>query len=281
MAGVTQLPTLPSVYSSLQKVLSNPHVSARDVSSVVEQDQALASKLLRIVNSAYYGFPGKISSLNRTIVLLGFTEVRNLSLSISVMGSFAHKNSSTEFNYENFWRHAIGVAVCSGILAKKAGPSICGSHEEAFVAGLIHDIGIILEHQLFSDEFKQATQIASKENRYIIDAEKKVLGFSHDESGAFLSETWNLPKKLCNAVEYHHNPANRKHDAINYPIIATVHIADIIANMLGLGTSADSLIMQPDKVSWGTLGINISALEEIAEECLQAFDEMVGCLLTD
>lgn len=281
MAGVTQLPTLPVVFSRLQKTLSNPGTSAQDVSKVIEQDQALSSKLLRIVNSAYYGFPGKISSLSRAIVILGFSEVNHLTLSISVMNTFSQNNTSSEFNYEDFWRHAIGVAVCSGQIAKKSGFAVVGSHEEAFVAGLIHDIGIILEDLLFKNDFDLAIKTASKENLYLTVAEKKVLGFSHDECGAFLSESWNLPKKLCSAVGCHHFPSSRKHDSTHFPLISIVHLADIIATVLGLGTNTDPFITQPSKECWAVLGIKMSDIEEIAEESILAYEDMVSCLMSE
>jgi HD-like signal output (HDOD) protein len=281
LVGIQQLPTLPIVYLNLQKAMTKSSVSAREISSIVEQDQSLTTKLLRVVNSAYYGFPGRISTLGRTIVLLGFNEVKHVALSISVMKAFQGVNADNGFDIAQFWRHAIGVAVCSGIFAKRIGPSLCASHEEAFVAGLLHDIGKIVEDQFIHDKFSEVVKSSKDEKISIHEAELRVFGFSHEMTGEFLASTWNLPKELCAVCGFHHTPLAKKSEKMLFPIISVVHFADIFATVLGLGNGGDPFVMLPVKDCWNTLGIGIEDLEPIAEECIATYDDMIQCLMSD
>jgi putative nucleotidyltransferase with HDIG domain len=279
LQNVNQLPTLPIVYDRLQKALSNPLVSVKDVSKVIEQDQSLTSKLLHIVNSAYYGFPGKISSLSRAIVILGFNEVKHLTLSISVLSTFNKQAKGSNFDYSAFWKHSIAVAVLSGIIAKKYCTSKVFSHEEAFVAGLLHDIGNLIEDQYIADLFTEVLKIQETETKYHWEAEKEVMGFTHEEAGELLAEKWNLPQVLIDTIGFHHTVIARKSYSAIFPVISVVHLADIIAFALGYGYGHSSYVSSPVIDCVQTVGLKTDDLKEIVEQGISISEEMYGFLL--
>ncbi len=278
LADVRQLPTLPVVYSRLQNVLQNPKVSAREVGNVIEQDQALASKLLRIVNSAYYGFPSKISTMSKTVVILGFNEVKHLSLSICILKMFESNQKAGDFDHLEFWRHSIGVAVCAGILAKKSGVSKISSHEEAFVAGLLHDIGLIAQDQYIHGLFVKAVQKKQADNMYLYEAEKEIMGFTHEETGMFLTETWNLPPQLQATTGFHHIPIAKKGSSL-FNLVSVVHIADIVAVALGFGSKGDPFVPKYYRECLDALGLTVADIESSIDEIVRVYKEMSYCLI--
>ena len=281
LQNVGQLPTLPLVYSRLQKVLADPRVSARQVSTVIEQDQSLVSKMLRIVNSVYYSFPRKISTVSQAVVILGFNEVKHLALSISILNAFDKSPDNTGFDQVEFWRHCLGVAICSGLLAKKAGAAKCGSHEEAFVAGLLHDIGKLVEHQYMHQLFQAVLQKRQAEDLLLYDAEKSCLGFTHEETGEYLIESWKLPLPLVAVTGFHHTPLTKKSNTSLFSLISIIHIADIIVRSLGLGSGGDPFVPPLNIECWKQIGLEVDSLENITLETEQSFKEMVHFLIPE
>lgn len=265
---IDDLPTLPSVIIRITEQVNNPRSSARDLARVIVDDQVLTARLLRLVNSSFYGFPQKISTVTDAIVLLGFDAIRNLLLTTSIFNMFTGMNKKKKAWQEDFWDHSLGCAV---------GAKVIGNHirydkvEELFVSGLLHDIGKIVEMLFFPEDFENVASIIKEKNILMKSAEDEALGYTHADLGKLLAEKWNLPKKLVNAIEFHHEP----HDAGRFiQEAAVVHLADILCRALDIGSGGDNKMPVLNKIAWETLHIKLSAIEPIMEKIKLEFEDI-------
>lgn len=281
-SNVYQLPTLPEVYSRLRQVLSNPKTSAQEVASIIEQDQALSSKVLKIVNSAFYGFPQRVSTISHATVILGFNEIRNIAFSASVINMFSQDGEGQLFDYKGFWEHALGVAVCARIIAKKVGTAFIKNPEEAFIAGLMHDVGKITQEQYMHKEYLPVLELAKENKLSLREAEKEILGFDHQEVGEYLAENWNLPSILSVAIGYHHTPRAFPHEDPSYPMVCVVHIANTMVRALNLGWGGDRFVPNIESSTWEALKLTKSDIEKIMNDTVTAVEELtdMGILKT-
>lgn len=278
---IQQLPTLPTIYNKLSNSIGDPKTSARKVSGIIEDDQALTIKIFKIINSAFYSFPQKITTISHAVVLLGFNEIKHIALAASIIDLFGETGEEQRFNHDEFWKHSLAVGVCSRIIAKKVGAMKIKDAEEAFTAGLVHDIGKIVEDQFMHDEFAKMLLIRDKLQTSMRDAEMKTFGFTHQEVGQFLSERWQLPDSFAGVIGYHNSPANSKVDTRLQILIAVVHIADILVHALELGNGGDSFIPQIDDASWELLGFSKSYIEIIMSETKKGFEDVADILSKD
>ena len=265
---VEDLPTLPRTVLRITELVNNPGTSARDLADVVVDDQVLTARLLRLVNSSFYGFPRKISTVTGAIVLLGFDAIRNLLLTTSILDLFSNKNRKTDFNREKLWDHSIGCAV---------GAKIIGSYlkyervEELFVAGLLHDIGKIVEMLFLPKDFAQIVSIVEKENILLFSAEERVLGYTHADLGRLLAKKWSLPSKIEAVIANHHQPDAADDFKLEAAII---HLSDILCRALDIGSGGDSRIPALNKSAWEVLGLDISAVEPVMHAIETEFDSI-------
>ena len=232
---VIGLPSLPTVVTQLINLVGDPATSARDISQLISADQALTAKILKVANSAFYGFPRKIATVQLAIVVLGFETVKNLGLSVAVLKRFHAGKAHPLFDRQQFWEHAIGCGVAARMLVRKRNRKLEG---EAFVAGVLHDIGKLILIEYFPDEFGESLELACDELLTISEAEMKVIGVTHAEIGGWLAEKWNLPESLVQAITYHHNPL-----AIEEPseIRMVTHAANALTRHNHIGQAGDSL----------------------------------------
>jgi putative nucleotidyltransferase with HDIG domain len=248
--NISNLPSHPIVIERITKLLANPRTSAEEIGKVLTTDQALASKALKLVNSAFYGFPGRISTISHAIVILGFSTIKNIVLTASIFDSFRGKGKSNEyFNLEKLWYHSIACGAACQALAKTVGTA---DREESFIAGLIHDIGKIILCHYLPEDFESVIINTRNYNVLFYESEKKLFDTSHDEIGGYLARCWNLPKNLENAVRYHHQPSPA-HD--HYLISALVHAADIFVRALDYGNGGDEKIPIISEQVWKTLDL--------------------------
>ena len=267
--NISSIPTLPTVIERLTRLLQNPKTSAEEVGKAITTDQALASKVLKLVNSAFYGFPGRISTITHAIVILGFSTVKNVVLTASIFDAFRNKGEgSPVFNLEDFWLHSIACGAASLSIAKQLGSN---EKEECFIAGLIHDIGKIILCQYMPQEFNFAIDQSRKNTQLFYETEKKLFDSTHEEVGGYLAERWNLPMDLQNAVKFHHNP-QPSHD--HYMVTAIVHCADIIVRALDYGNGGDDCMPMISDNVWKNLGLDnvnlLSLLENVHDEIEKA-----------
>ena len=256
---IDDLPTLPRTVLQITGLVNDPKSSAKDLARVITDDQVLTVRLLKLVNSSFYGFPQRISTVTGAIVLLGFDAIRNLLLTTSVFDLFANRNRQIRRDQERFWDHSLGCAV---------GAKVIGNYlrhdkiEELFVSGLLHDIGKIVEMMFLPDEFSKIVAAVKRENILMTTAENNVLGYNHAEVGKLLAEKWNLPVKLVQVIAHHHHPDNAGSFAVE---AAIVHLADIFCRALNMGYGGDNKIPPLDTLAWERLKIQTSAIEGIME----------------
>jgi putative nucleotidyltransferase with HDIG domain len=227
------LPTLPDVVARVMQIVSNPLTTAEDLNQVISLDQALTFKVLRLANSAYYGFPREITHITQAVTILGFNTIRNLALSVSVHRMLFADRDKGLFNYRDFWKHCVAVGVCARILCRRLGYK---SEENAFTAGLLHDIGKSLLERLDHAGLLSAIEASRERGQALWRMEQERLGVDHAAIGAHLAEIWNLPAELRLAIERQHSPAV---DGPPDPLVAAVHAANQICRQLELGSDGD------------------------------------------
>src|SRR2546421_5156025 len=195
---LADLPPLPAVVTRIMQTINNPMTGADELSRLIALDQGLSSKILRIVNSAYYGFPKRISTVTHAVVILGFNTVRNLVLGVSAFGMLSQKASASGLNRRLFWEHSVATAVAASTLSKHKKPKTRTVVEEAFLAGLLHDIGELFLDCYFPVQYAVAIARAASEGMDVIEAEQSILGLNHVMIGQKIAEQWNFPASLVN-----------------------------------------------------------------------------------
>jgi putative nucleotidyltransferase with HDIG domain len=231
---IIQLPTLPTIVTQLIALVGNPRSSAREIAQLVSTDQALTAKILKVANSAFYGFAREIATVQLAIVVLGLEMVKNLGLSVTVLKRFSSGREHRLFDRQRFWEHAIGCGVAGRLLARRLKRNSLA--DEAFVAGVLHDIGKLILIEYFTDEFSEALELAQAEGISIEAAEEKTLGVTHADIGGWLAEKWNLPPNLVNAIAFHHHP-----NLLEAPedVVLFVHMANALIRYNQVGSSGD------------------------------------------
>jgi putative nucleotidyltransferase with HDIG domain len=261
LENVSSIPTLPIVIEKITRLLQNPSTSAEEIGKAITTDQALASKVLKLVNSAFYGFPGKISTITHAVVILGFATVKNVVLTASIFDAFSKRVSlSRNFDLEKFWLHSIACGAASQCIAKHIGFS---AKEECFIAGLIHDVGKILMCNYLPEEFEMVLSDRIQKDGLFYESENSVLHITHQELGGIIAERWNLPSELQNAVKNHHYQTPSKEFST---VTGIVHAADILVRALGIGNGGDNKIPQMSELVWTNLGLENIQLQTLLED---------------
>ena len=258
LGKIKALPTLSLVVAKVIQVVSNPLTSASDLSRIITVDQALTAKVLRLANSAFYGFPFRIKNITQAVSILGFDTIRNLALTVSVYKVFTGENE-TDFSHQDFWKHCVGVAICANLLAKKIKYK---SPEGAFTAGLLHDIGKNFFEQYMHKEYGDVLKYAREKNLTIYQAEQEKLAIDHAVVGKMMAEKWNLPPELAAGIAAHHHPEGEDEESVMAHII---NVADIMCKKKGIGFSGDSVVMPVSKE-----GRELFNLDEAGEAELMA-----------
>lgn len=267
MARVTDISSLPEITTRIVQVVEDPKSTAQDMHDVVRNDPALASKILKVVNSAFYGLPSQIASLDRAIVMLGLSAVKNVALAASLARLFRPGTISERFSARDLWTHCISVGVCARLLAEKAHLS----PEEAFVAGLVHDMGLLVEFQLFPGKLKQAVDQCEQSGQPFTAIETAVIGADHQAFGAALATKWKFPPTLRSVIGYHHNPVALQPEARRF--VTLVHVADTICCHNEFGFYVTGRHQEVTDELLGVIGVSEAQVGELLEILTSRIEE--------
>lgn len=235
------LPTIPNVMADVLNAIEDPDINASRLAKIIETDQSLTAKILKTANSPYYGFVRKISTIDLAIVVMGLNTIKEIVLSL-VVHKFFSKIDPRVFNVKHFWEYSVFCGSTARLLARKLGYKLAG---EAFVAGLMHDIGILILVEYFKNDYKNVFNLAYNSKLSELEAEKKLLGFTHAEIGFWIAEKWNLPAPLCNSILNHHTHFSNflknkslvtesvDFNEIAQPLTAIVSLAEWFAFIMG------------------------------------------------
>lgn len=224
MSRVHELPTLPAVAVQVNSMLEDLNTSVKELALVIEKDHAIVPKLLKLVNSAFFGFKNKVSNIAHAVMLMGFSTVRNAVVSISVIDSFSFHGQQRGFDIVGAWRHAINVAVAGQHLDRLTGGRF---RDTVFTAGLIHDIGKLIMLKYYEQRFGEVIKAMEENEEPFSKAELRHFPISHAVIGARLAMQWNLPESLTMVIAYHHKPDKYRPDD-DLPML--IHTADAFVN---------------------------------------------------
>ena len=257
---VRDLPALPAAVLRVMQLTDDPKASAADVARAMASDQALALRVLKLANSAFYGASRRISTVSEAVVILGMRTTRNLVMATGCQDMLEVSVGGYAMPRGALWRHSLACGSAAQALAIRAKYR---ATEEAFVAGLLHDIGKVVLNMYLKEQFVKVLIRAAGGKITYVEAEREILGFDHAEAGARLLERWNLPANLVSAVRYHHRPLQDEPKSL-LPCI--VHVADAICLTLGIGLGMDGLTyaLQPEALA--ALNLTDADFEEVANQ---------------
>ena len=261
LSRIGDIATLPAVTVKIIEIVENPKSTARDLHEVIKNDPALSAKVLKVVNSAFYGLPGQIASVDRAIVLLGLSAVKNIAIASSIARMFRGEKLTEQFSAKDVWEHSVAVGVAARGLAREAGNK--AEAEEIFLAGLIHDLGILVERQAYGEKLTEAiNRTLAGEDGYIA-CEEQVFGANHQLFGSALAGKWKFPRHLRAAIGYHHDAARVAEEM--QQVVAIVQIADIMAcqEKLGFYLTAEKGELTPELL--GLAQVSPSMVETVRE----------------
>lgn len=268
LKSVRDLPPLPQSVERVLQLTDDPQSSVGEVAAAVSMDQALVADILKLANSAYYGFSRRIGTIQEAIVLLGFATVRSLIFASSVKGLLGRKMEGYFLEAGELWHHSLGCAVAARVVAKRARYR---GVENAFVAGLLHDIGKVVLSFYVRDQFAAIVELTKGSDMSFIQAERQVLGIDHCEVGSAIAQHWNLPDDLAAAIRDHHQPS-RAGEARD--LASIVHLADALCLMMGVGIGGDGLLYPLCLDVVGQLGLDARDIESLLSEVTTAIADI-------
>ncbi|MGV1098442.1 HDOD domain-containing protein [Thiovibrio sp. JS02] len=260
---IKNLPTLPGIVLKLTKMAEDPDTTTEQMGKVISKDHILAAKLLKLVNSAFCGFPQRISSLNSAIILLGFNVIKSLIISASIFEVMESQDIE-------LWEHSLGSAVVCSVLAKRLGVK---DPEEVSTAGLIHDIGKVAIKMELPREYELITEMVQSKKISRLEAEREVLGLDHAEVGGWLARSWNLPNKLVEPIATHHDPRLAKDEQL---ASAIVHFGNVMIRGMGYGHAGDIWVPPLSNRAWRMLELTPTDLDLVLEEVEEKLWDVKG-----
>jgi HD-like signal output (HDOD) protein len=264
---VTNISTLPEVTANIVATVEDPKSTAASLHKIVAHDPALATRILKVVNSAFYGLPGQIGSVERAIVLLGLNAIKNIAVATSLGQLFRSVKLCEGFTAKDLWTHCIAVGVTARELARQMKVPIA---DEAFLAGLIHDTGLLVSLQVWPDKLKLACETAQKTERDFCEVEREIVGVDHQQLGQGLAELWKFPRSCQLVSGYHHQPVALSDN--NRLLVTLVFVADTLCCKQNRGFNLTALRQKYE--DGGILDVQMDPM--LIEQTAARLDELVS-----
>ncbi|HVX86282.1 MAG TPA: HDOD domain-containing protein [Phycisphaerae bacterium] len=271
--AVSHIATLPEITVKIIQLVENPKSTAQDLHKLISNDPALVARILKVVNSAFYGLPGQIGSINRAIVLLGLNAVKNIVIAASLAKLFRGGRVSAQFSAKELWSHSVGVGVMAKLITGKLNGQL---PDEAFLAGLIHDIGILVELQSMRESLVEVAEKATREERRYIDIETQVIGVDHQALGAGLTAKWKFPRSFQYVTGHHHHPMALAMEC--RWLACVVHVADHVCTRENIGYSLTCKGEALDPAVLEELKLPMETVNELAKQLPEALKETEALL---
>ncbi len=264
------LPTMPQIYLEIKEILEDSSSESPDrIVEVIQRDPSISARLLRCANSAFFGQMYQVDTVKKAMVVLGMQIVEALVLSMSVFESLSSEAPEVRgFNRKAFWIHSISCGTVAKLTVEEASMDQ-NIANRAFTAGLLHDLGKLVEDQYLHDQFEKAIGIAHQKKVLLQQAEQEVMGTTHTEIGAYLAEWWSLPSFLVNSIQWHHTPhlCDEEHE-----VVAAVHVADVLVHQFEIGASGNFCSPSANSESWSRFGLSedwLSSAQAIVERSIE------------
>lgn len=271
---IEEIPTLSPMLQKVVSLIKSSSSDAQDVTDVISRDPSLTSKVLKVSNSAYYGFSQSVDTLERAVMVLGFNMISSLAMSVGIIRTLSSKGKSGRFSKKRLWIHSLAVATIMKEMGDRLGRK--EDSDSLFVIGLLHDIGKVVLDQFFSEEYSQALEeTGCLESAGVCAAEEKYFGMDHGEVGSILLKRWNFPKAIYGLVAMDHK--TDVPEGINAADVAMLHVADILSKEAGMGVSESITPSGIRKTDMDTLGIGNKEVDQLrsflteAKEGIYAF----------
>lgn len=263
LAGVEELPPMPEVVFKAQALLADSESSAKELAALLETDQSIATKVLKMANSAFYGMSGRVSSIQHASLVLGY---KNLSEIISVAGaqkSLEKKLPGYGLESEDLWRHSLSVALGSKMIASRKNPEL---EMVAHTAGLVHDVGKIILDPFVVEAKETFDSFLLQEQQTYLMAEQQILGFDHAEIAAEVCQKWSIPEVISSAIRYHHSPSS----SLEVELAFILHMADFISLMSGEGYEDEDYLYELEEGTMDYLDFDQNDISELTLELMES-----------
>ena len=269
--SVEQLVSLPDLFLRVNEMIDSHRYSAVDIAHVLSQDTNLSARLLKMVNSSFYGLPGRVDTISRAITIIGTSDLRNLAITTATTEVF-NRIPADLIDMNKFWHNAVSV----GVFAKELASCCNVLHaERLFVMGILHDVGRLIIYQTLPEQARDIHLVIQGDQRLFLEAERDILGFTHQEIGYELFKLWKLPESIRATARYHHDPSNSTEFQLE---TALVHLACHLAIAENTDMNLDETLLNIDQNVWAITGLvepQIQHVREIAPALIHEMQSMI------
>ncbi len=267
LKSVKELPPMPQVVIKFQELIADSNADAKKIAAIIETDQGIATKVLKVANSSYYGLSGKISSISHASVVLGHKILGEVVTLAGAEGILEGKLPGYGYDSKDLWKHSLAVAFGSKIISNLKNPNLV---QEAHMAGLIHDVGKIILDSYIVEKKEEIESFMEKEEKAFLDAESQYFGFNHAEIASEVCKKWNFPESINFAIKYHHQPGNSDGNELSY----ILHMADYIAIMSGIGYDSDDILYELEEGTMDHLNITNEDVSDIVLKVTESVNKI-------
>jgi putative nucleotidyltransferase with HDIG domain len=267
LKSVKELPPMPQVVIKTQELITDSNADAKKFAEIIETDQGIATKVLKVANSSYFGMSGRISSISHASVVLGHKILGEVVTLAGAEGILAKKLPGYGYDSKDLWKHSLAVAFGSKIIANSKNPALL---KEAHMAGLIHDVGKIILDSHIVEKKEEIESFMEKEEKTFLAAESQYFGFNHAEIASEVCKKWNFPESLNFAIKYHHQPGNSDGNELCY----ILHMADYVAILSGIGYDRDDVLYELEEGTMDYLNITNEDVSEIVLKVTESVNKI-------